>query len=183
MDLRPLSQLREWADNYNRNDVVAIARSIRRFGFNNALRLWRDDVVIAGNHTLLALRRIKTEGADPDLDRDWLPLNIEVRGNEWYIACVDVTHLDSAEAKAFAIADNQLARQAVADDKLLAQYLQEIAEHDHEMLAATGFDDDSLEALLSSLSEPGFDPEPMAQQPRLDQYMTCDVCGKRLYDR
>jgi hypothetical protein len=57
------------------------------------------------------------------------------------------------EAKAFAIADNNLTRQAVTDDALLAQYLQEIAAQSQPMFEATGFDSKTLDLLLQGLSD------------------------------
>ncbi len=163
---RFLSQLQEWQDNYNQGDVVAIAYSIRRFGFNNALRVWQENIIAAGNHTAKALRRIFSEGPIPDLDRQWPPANIIVRGKEWLVPCVDVAHLDSTEMKAFAIADNQLARRAVADERLLSQYLQEIAAVDEKMLLATGVDRDEMEEMVarvaSALIEAPADVAPQA---------------------
>lgn len=150
---KPLSHLREWPENYNHGDVEGIARSIRRFGFNNALRIWQDNVIVAGNHTSKALKLIQSQGAMPELDRNWPPSNILVEDGEWYVLCVDVTHLDWTEAKAFAIADNNLARKAVTDDRLLAEYLQEIAAADPAMLTATGYDDKSLDRLIAQVAE------------------------------
>lgn len=164
MALRPLSQLQEWADNYNHNDVTAIARSIRRFGFNTSPRVWQDNTIIAGNHAFKALKLIQEQGADPELDRDWPPRNVEIQEGEWAVACVDVSYLDETEAKAFAIADNELARKAVTDDELLAQYLQEISARSEAMLVATGVDRERLarlledESLFTTVEEEDFEP-------------------------
>lgn len=161
---KPLSSLHEWKDNYNSNDVTEIARSIRRFGFNSALRVWRGDIVMAGNHTCKALKLIQQQGTNADLDRAWPPANVIVEGDEWYVQWIDVSHLDEMEAKAYAIADNHLARKAVTDDRLLAQYLQEIAESDPKMLVATGFDNKSMDRLIAQVAEEimdsGDDPGP-----------------------
>jgi hypothetical protein len=162
---KPLSQITEWVDNYNHGDVAGIAFSIRRFGFNNALRLWRDNIVMAGNHTSKALKLIKSEGPKPDIDRSFPPDNVLVEGDEWYVQWVDVSHLDEIEAKAYAIADNQLVRKATADETLLAQYLQEILEHDEQTFAATGFTDDELEKLLVEIAA---DPATEEEKPKSD---------------
>lgn len=146
---KPLSELTEWADNYNKNDVEAIARSIRRFGFNSALRVWRDDVVMAGNHTCKALKLICEQGPNLEVDHAWPPANIIVTKDDWYVLFVDVSHLDEVSVKAFAIADNHLARQAVTDDALLAEYLKEIAETDMTTLTATGFSELDMSRLIA----------------------------------
>lgn len=86
IDRRPLSQLQPWERNYNRGDVDAIARSIQRFGFNGTLRVWRDGIVVAGNHGLAALRHLKAEGAEP-------PVHIELaEDGDWLVPVTDVSH-------------------------------------------------------------------------------------------
>lgn len=155
---RPLSILNEWSDNYNHNDVALIAASIRRFGANNALRVWHT-TVMAGNHTFKALKLIKEEGPRPDLDAAYPPANVLVMDDDWCVLVVDVSHLTEIEARAFAIADNNLARRAVTDDRLLAQYLTEIAAASVTMMEATGFDQKSLDALLLSIATPEQPPD------------------------
>lgn len=172
---KPLSELVEWQDNYNRGDVEAIARSIRRFGMNQALRVWRDNIVMAGNHTLKALLLIKKQGAIPALDRSFPPQNVVIIKDDWHVQYVDVSHLDSLEAKAYAIADNHLARQAVTDDRLLAQYLQEIVGEDRGAFAATGYDREKLDALLSVLGNQDIDGQQVDTEPD-------DATKKRLRD-
>lgn len=149
-----LSELTEWADNYNSGDVEAIALSIRRFGFNGALRVWGMSVVMAGNHTLKALKLIQSEGAKPDIDRSFPPQNVLVKGDDWYVAYIDVSHLDPLEAKAFAIADNETARRASRDEALLVQYLKEIAEQDRVLLEATAAEDKVLRRMFAQLFPP-----------------------------
>lgn len=142
-----LDEIKVWGANYNSGDVEGIARSIRRFGFNNVPRLWRDHEVRGGNHTVMALRKIKADGPDPKLDKHYPPENVTVDDNgAWWIGWVDISHLDALEADAFAIADNQFARNAVHDDAKLFEYLKNIAV-DPTMLAATGFDDKTFDEL------------------------------------
>lgn len=165
---KALSVLKEWRDNYNRGDVEGIALSIRRFGMNQSLRVWRDNVVMAGNHTLKALRLIQQEGAKPSLDRQFPPENVIVKGDEWYVQFVDVSHLDTLEAKAFAIADNALARKAVTDDRLLAQYLSEIVTASEPMLEATGYDRAGLDALLAAIGAESLNASTFNTSPDAD---------------
>lgn len=151
---KALSTLSAWQDNYNHGDVRAIARAIRQFGMNGALRVWRDGIVMAGNHTFLALKLIQEQGADTKQDRDWPPANVLVDDVDWYVRYVDVSHLDAIEVKAYAIADNALARKAVTDDQLLAEYLQQIAALKNDtMFRATGYDREGLYALLTVIGE------------------------------
>lgn len=145
-DYKSLDDLRIWQDNYNQGDVNGIARSIRRFGFNNAPRVWQGNEVRGGNHTVLALRQIKAEGPRPDLDKHWPPENVAVSGDDWRIPWIDISHLDALEATAFAIADNQHARNASQDDRMLYDYLNAIAA-DPIMFDAVGISDDALAGL------------------------------------
>lgn len=168
---RPLSALTVWQDNYSTGDVLAIARSIRRFGMNGALRVWRDGIVMAGNHTLKALLLIREQGPDASLDRMFPPHNVKVIDGEWHILCVSVAHLsDEAEIHGFAVADNQLARKAVVDEDLLAKYLREISDYDDAAIAATGFDDQELQQLLARLADDLVNAEDTGEQTdRLDE--------------
>ncbi|MFN8452467.1 MAG: hypothetical protein U0521_28650 [Anaerolineae bacterium] len=90
---------------------------------NAALRVWQDNVVMAGNHTLQALRLIQQEGWKPELDHHFPPTNVVEHDGAWYVPYIDMSHLDAVEARAFAIADNHIARQAVVDEEKLARYL------------------------------------------------------------
>ena len=175
-----ITRLKIWADNYNHGDVEAIALSIRRFGFNNALRVWRDDVVMAGNHTLQALRLIQQEGPRPDVDQAWPPANVVVDGADWLVLTVDVSHLNALEAKAFAIADNRLAREAVTDDALLAQYLKEIADHEQFLVQAAGYNDVAFQEMMHYLTSdivPDDFPEYDETIASTVKTCTCPNCG------
>lgn len=179
---KPLSSLQVWADNYNVGDVEAIALSIRRFGFNGALRVWGANIVMAGNHSLLALRQIKEQGANPELDRTFPPEHILVAKGEWYVRYIDVSHLDPLEAKAYAIADNQTVRLAVPDEKKLTQYLREIGERDKRLIAAMGFDEVQVQDMIRRYSTqelPAAFPEYDETIANSVKMVTCPHCGKQ----
>jgi DNA modification methylase len=158
---RPSSSLTPWSRNYNRGDVDAISRSIARFGFNGTLRVWRDGVVVAGNHGLAALLQLKAEGAPP-------PVHIELaEDGDWLVPVTDVSHLSETLAEAFAVADNRTRDLATTDDAQLAAILQGIVEADASLLDATGYDYSDLGALLAGLEDglgPHLDPEPKLDQ-------------------
>lgn len=151
---KPLSKLAEWKDNYNVGDVTAIARSIRRFGFNGSLRIWKKNVIAAGNHSSKALKLIQEQGQDAEFDGQWPPRNVVVIDGEWYVSTVDVSHLSKTEFHAFAIADNETVRRATRNEDLLAEYLQEIAAESAQMLLATTYTHEALDSLLQSLQTP-----------------------------
>lgn len=147
---RDLATLKRWGRNYRQGDVGAIIQSIARFGFNGALRVWRDDVVIAGNHALMALMQMKASAYQT-------PRGIVEHGNKWLIPCIDVSHLNEIEAEAYAIADNRTQERGDNDNEQLAALLSSIAAEDAELLRATGYDGDDVDALLAALAIPGGD--------------------------
>ena len=75
------------------------------------------------------------------------------------------SHLTGAEATAYAIADNRTAELAEWDEESLAQQLAALQIEDEELLAATGFDENELEAMSGpaeveedEVPEPPVDP-------------------------
>src|SRR5262252_10685290 len=86
---------------HNKQQIRQIANSIEAFGFNVPILIDRDGNIIAGHGRWLGCR--------------------ELGWSEVPTFCLD--HLTPAQARAFMIAENQLAQLAVWDDRLLAQNL------------------------------------------------------------
>lgn len=137
----PLASLKRWAGNYRVGDVDAIVRSLVRFGFNGALRVWRGEVM-AGNHCLVALQTVQATGAPP-------PDGITVEDGQWLVPTIDVSHLSRTEATAYAVADNRTAELATNDPERLSELL---SSFDVDTLEATGYSRDDLDDLLASLA-------------------------------
>ena len=114
---KPLQSLILWDENYRVGNVDAIVKSIIRFGYNGAVRVWKDKVV-AGNHTVKALQQILATGLQP-------PTGVTVDGSNWLISVIDVSHLSWLEARAFAVADNRTAELAENDPERLHALLTE----------------------------------------------------------
>lgn len=138
---RDITTLKLWRRNYRRGDVGAILHSIVAFGFNGVLRVWRGDVVVAGNHMLQALLQLKASGQPA-------PRGIAVVSGRWLAPCLDVSHLSESEAEAYAIADNRTQERAESDLEQLASLLATLAAENEALLTATGYDGDELDALL-----------------------------------
>ncbi|MEM1096049.1 MAG: DNA methyltransferase [Bacteroidota bacterium] len=117
--------------------------------------LWRDNLVVAGNHTIQALRLLNEEG--------WTPTGgITVEGDEWLILHGSATHLETwDEALAYAIADNETARRAARDENLLAQYIREMPA---DLLEATALGREDVTRLLDQLS---IDTDELLSEPGL----------------
>lgn len=142
---RNIAELKTAPNNYRSGDVGAIITSILKFGFNGAIRVWKEDVVKAGNHTLLALQSIKAQGLPA-------PRGIRKEGNTWLAPCVDISHLTATEADAFMVADNRLTELATNDEQQLATLLSSIAAQDQTLLLATGYDGDDVDSMLRALA-------------------------------
>jgi ParB-like chromosome segregation protein Spo0J len=111
----PIDSLIPDGANHNIGDIRAIATSLKQFGQTKAIVARAGDapnVIIAGNHTWLAAR--------------------EIGATEIKVTFIDFT---DAEAEAYAVADNQVARLGSVDEGLLAERIRRIQEHEQLMLA------------------------------------------------
>ncbi len=142
----PIDELVLWEDNYRRGSLASITASVRRFGFNGALRIWKG-TVMAGNHLLQSLLAMRDAG-------ELAPHGIQVKNGQWLAPTLDVSHLSEDEAKAFAIADNRASDLAENDEAMLAVLLKSL-EHDPELVDAMSF---SLRELREIIDVPAAEP-------------------------
>lgn len=113
--------------------VRAIAKSIQAFGFNAPVLIDRDRRIIAGHG--------RYEAA--------LLLSLA------QIPVIFLDHLTEAQAKAYALADNQLTDRSVWDDNLVAIQLKELSELVLDFdLEATGFESPEIDFRIQSLDGP-----------------------------
>lgn len=151
---RNLAELVTWKGNYNQGDVGGIYEGIKTFGYNRSISVWKDNIVMAGNHTLLALRYLYKDWISGELETPPDGTGLMVQDKTWFVLVSDCSHLNFKKATAYAIADNVMGQRAVADDRLLVQYLKEIRDYEiesgDEILDATGFDENEI-ALLDAL--------------------------------
>lgn len=123
----PIEQLKPLPGNPRKGDVEAVAKSYERFGQRKPIVVTEDGTVIAGNHQLLAAKKL-----------GWTE-----------IAVVRVED-DEQTAKAFALADNRTADLGSYDDTLLAELLADVSS-DLDLLAATGYTEQDLDDLIASI--------------------------------
>lgn len=122
----PVRSLKPMPGNPRRGDVDAVASSYARFGQRKPIVARRDGTVIAGNHQLLAARKLK-----------------------WKEIAVVTVDDDDETAAAFALADNRVSDLGGYDDGDLARLLASVADLD-----GTGYTTDDLNALLADLAAP-----------------------------
>ena len=175
IEYMPLSALQRWPRNPKAHDLGALHTSINRFGFVAPITMdERTGKLVAGHGRLDALQQMKASGQEP-------PARIEARGGEWYVPVVRGVEFASDSAlEAYLVADNRLTELGGWEDEALAALLSDLAAEDEELLAATGYDADDLDALLFEL-QPDFSPVGADEQPALDQLepkiVTCPHCG------
>lgn len=148
---RPIEGLQPDPANVRRHsekNLSAIRGSLRRFGQQKAIVVDGDGVVVAGNGTLDAA---VAEG--------------------WSFIAVTVTELTGPEAIAFAIADNRSSELGEWERDELGAVLGAL---DDELKAATGFTEQEIENLVTSLVPPATTaPEPEGEKDKIK----CPQCG------
>src|SRR3954468_1509792 len=89
------------ARTHDNEQVLLIAESIKKFGFNNPVLLDGENGVIAGHGRLMAARLLKMT----------------------HVPCIELSHLTETQKKAYILADNQIALRSSWDEKLLKSEL------------------------------------------------------------
>jgi DNA modification methylase len=128
----PLDRVLPYAANARTHpdeQVAQIAASIAEFGFNVPVLLDDAGVLIAGHGRVLAARRL---GLDA-------------------VPAIRLGHLTEAQARAYRIADNQIALNSGWDETLLAEELRALQADDMD-LSLLGFDQETLDRLLDDTS-------------------------------
>lgn len=133
--------LKPYANNSNKHSdwqIKKIADSIREFGFTQPVLITKDNVIIAGHGRALAAMQCNIKKI-PAIRLD-LPIE---------------------KARAYVIADNQLARLAEWDHKILASELVELQQLDYD-IDVIGFDDKELAKIRNLVPDagwPGYDQD------------------------
>lgn len=137
------------------NNLDAIARSLAAFGQLKPIVVGRDGVIVAGNGTWEAARRL-----------GW---------KEVQAVRVDLT---PEQARAFSVADNRTSELAAWDFSGLGELLHEVQLADGELLGVVGWSAEEIEGFMGIV--PDFQPVSIDEQGRLDQKspIKCPHCGE-----
>jgi len=115
------------ARTHGRKNLTAVKASLSQFGQQKPIVIDADNVIVAGNGTMMAAKSL-----------GWTELD-----------CVR-TELSSEQARAFAIADNRTAELAEWDEDVLAETLMDL---DEELRVATGFAAREIEKLDEAVKD------------------------------
>lgn len=143
----PLDDVAPATRNPKRHRTEALTASVNRFGFvAPALRDERTGRLVAGHGRTQALRTLRDAGATP-------PDGVQVDGDGRWLVPIIVgwSSRSDAEADAYLVADNRHTELGGWDSAELVDLLGGLG--DEELLAATGYTDDDLTALLAGLDE------------------------------
>lgn len=122
------------ARTHSAKQIKQIAKSIERFGFTNPILIGSDEGVIAGHGRLAAAKQLGMAE----------------------VPTVRLSHLTSAERRAYVIADNKLALEAGWDQEILAIELQSLIDVDFD-LDLTGFSMAEIDITLDSARQASAD--------------------------
>lgn len=165
VDVKP-SILRGFHKNPRIGDTQAIAASLRAHSqyrpivVNKGTHTGRENEVLAGNHTLAAIRNLSEQY--PDDDR-WQTIHT------WQI------DVDDDMANRIVVADNRTADLGAYDYDILSDLLS--AMEDDE-LGPAGFSRDQLEALTTDT--PHVEDFPTIEQGDTENTNVCPTCGRDL---
>lgn len=146
--------LRPHPDNPRNGDTDLIVQSIKAHGQFRPILVSQDNVVIAGNHTYMAMM---------ELEKKFI-----------VITRLPIDH-DDPQAIEIMLMDNRASDVAKYDDGALLSLLDRVKEQQHELLAA-GFNDDFHKNLLAKLNaEPPDDFKELGEDVKTDY--RCPSCG------
>jgi hypothetical protein len=129
LEMMPVASLAPYAANarlHPTEQVAQLAASIGEFGFNVPVLVDDASVLIAGHGRVLAAKALGLEE----------------------VPAIRLGHLTEAQARAFRLADNQLALTSTWDETLLAEELRALRTEDVD-LGLLGFDQETLDRLIA----------------------------------
>lgn len=145
-----ITTLKLWDRNPNEGDIGKIVSSISQHGYNDTCHLW-NGIVKAGNHSIMALTNLRTEGWHPDKCKTTSGC-LRVDGDVWQVAMLDISDMSEIQSDAFGIAINKSQRDGSWNEPELVKLLQEIAISPVVALESTLFDAEELDDLLRDLA-------------------------------
>ncbi|MFK7902925.1 MAG: site-specific DNA-methyltransferase [Nitratireductor sp.] len=131
----PIASLKPYKRNartHSKKQVRQIADSIKTFGFTNPVLIDDDNSILAGHGRVEAAKSLELTD----------------------VPCVQLSHMNEAQKRAYVLADNKLALNAGWDEELLAQELGALLELDdlNFDIGVTGFSISEVDNLIEGLS-------------------------------
>ena len=153
----PIEQLRSYSRNPRKGNIPAIKNSLKNHGqfkpllVNTGTQTGEEWAVLAGNHTLAAMRELNAEAQEEGLDQPHLMVPC-------YIIDVDAT-----QAAEIVLVDNKTSDEATYNDEALLDLLDWLPDLD-----ATGYTQEDLTALEDALNPTEEPPQEDVTNPYED---------------
>jgi len=153
--VKPVSvhELMPYAHNANVHpqwQIRQIVNSIQEFGFTNPVLIDTEGTIIAGHGRVLAAHEIGLEE----------------------VPCMTLDNLTAGQLRAYILADNQIARNAETDPKVLSQELVELQKLDVN-LELLGYDHDTLQTHIHLDTHTTEETEPYLKSPSYTFFVRC----------
>ncbi|MDK8593455.1 ParB N-terminal domain-containing protein [Corynebacterium accolens] len=148
----PIEQLHNYARNPRKGNIPAIKKSLHQHGLfkpllvNTGAQTGEEWAVLAGNHTLAAMRELNQQAADAAQDPPYT-----------MVPCY-VIDVDETQAAEIVLVDNKTSDDVTYNNEALADLLDWLPDLD-----ATGYEQADLDALLDGLNTVEELPEEEAQ--------------------
>lgn len=134
-----LPELQVWGLNPKDHDIPYLKELIRKYGFNQP-PAFREGTLYVGNGRVTALHEMRRDGEPPPakilLDDD----------GEWLVPTEDLDHLSEAEAKAYAVQDNEANRRG----KINRAMIKKLIERGEVRASDTGMSPQTLRRVLKA---------------------------------
>lgn len=144
---------------HDRRNIDVIKYSLKNFKQQKPIVVTKDNIVIAGNGTLIAVKELRDETGD----------------DYWNEIDISRSHLTGDEAAAYAAVDNRSTDLSKNDDEKLKDLLDRLKASEWD-IEGLGWNDYDLSAL--GLISPDFEPGTEDDQGKLDEKkkVTCPEC-------
>ena len=129
----PVAELQGYKQNarqHGEEQIAALMKSIKSFGFTAPVMISDEGTIIAGHGRVEAARRLHYST----------------------VPCIRLSNLTEAQQKAYVIADNQLASMATWDWDMLAAEIDNLKDQDFD-ISTLGFTKEQLDEMIGSPDE------------------------------
>ena len=136
----PVESLKEYENNarkHGEEDISAIVASIREFGFDDPIGIWKDNIIIAGHGRLMAAKQLGMET----------------------VPCIRLDHLTDEQRRAYALAHNRTAELSGWDFLVRDEELANIAEIDMTAFGFEEAEDIDIDGLFADAPEKEKEPK------------------------
>lgn len=150
VELIPVELLKPYENNarkHTQEDVQAIAASIAKFGFNDPIGIWKDNIIIEGHGRLEAAKLLGLKE----------------------VPCIRLDYLNDEQRRAYSLAHNKTAELSRWDEEMLSSELKDLEELN---MSEVGFrlDADSVPDVSGLFSE-------AEEREKEKKKCICPFCG------